>query len=116
MTSTTAPYQSARCESRDMTVKGLQLTYTPYHSGFTLIGDALVPESFFYSVIYQIGSTYFKYGKVLKMKDMFFPEFLDSLTADEREVLMPVVLQLMARGDFPLHHQDAGSDGRVAKN
>lgn len=110
MTTTTAPYPHARCEMRDMTGYNLQVTHTPNHCGFTLIGDDLVPESFIQRVIYEHASTCFKYGEVLRMKDIFLPEFLDTLTVDECQVLMPVVLQLIARGDFPLHLQDAVGD------
>lgn len=100
------PFPSARCEARDIQTEGKAVEFgyvEREHTGFTLIQDALVPESFIERVLYQMGSTYYSYGTVLKKEDMFFEKFLDSLTPAEHEVLMSVVLELMARGEFPLN-------------
>lgn len=107
MTVTNKPFLSARCEARDFRAAEKQHQYIAddekERTGYTLIGDSLVPESFIERVLHQMGSTFYSYGTVLKKESMFLEYFLDSLTADEHEVLMPVALELMARGQFPLH-------------
>jgi hypothetical protein len=61
----------------------------------------------------DIGVAAFDYRCNYKVTDIFSGEFLDSLNADERELLMPVVLQLIARGDFPLCIWTDGQDDEV---
>lgn len=107
MTVAKKPFPSTRCEARDFRTPELQYgnlsDANQERIGYTLVGDALVPESFIERVLHQMGPTYYTYGTVLKKEDMFLEYFLDSLTANEHEVLMPVALELMARGQFPLH-------------
>lgn len=107
MTATNKPYPSTRCKAIDYRTAeaGLQCIADDEkeRTGYTLIGDALVPESFIERVLWQMSATYYPYGAVLKKEDMFLECFLESLTTAEREVLIPVALELMARGQFPLH-------------
>jgi hypothetical protein len=101
------PFPSTRCEARDDRTFEAQHQYIgddeKVRTGYTLIGDALVPESFIERVLRQMGRTYCIYGTVLKKERVFLEDFLESLTPEEHEVLMPVALELMARGQFPLH-------------
>lgn len=71
------------------------------NSGYLLINGNLVPESFAANVADKLAGFTFDYGFVLNEADLFAPEFLESLDALERGVLMPVVMHLIARGDFP---------------
>jgi hypothetical protein len=106
MITVTKPFLSTRCEALDFRNAEKQHQYIAddeqERTGYTLIGDSLVPESFIERVLWQMGSTYYTYGTVLKKEHMFLQYFLDSLTTDELEVLMPVAMELMARGKFPL--------------
>lgn len=107
MITATKPFPSTRCETRDFRTakKDRQVIANDEqeHTGYTLIGNALVPESFIERVLAQTDSTYYEYGTVLNKESMFLEYFLESLTPEEHEVLMPVALELMARGQFPLH-------------
>ena len=119
MTATQKPFLSTRCEARDFRTGVVQQQYIDKveqeRTGYMLIGDALVPESFIERVLYQMGSTYYPYGTVLKENDLFLEYFLDSLTPEEHEVLMPVVLEIMTRGKFPLHIATATDMGKQAR-
>ncbi len=70
--------------------------------GYTLINDRIVPETFIQRVIHQIKDTTFVYGEVLRDVDIFDVNYLESLPDAEREILMAVVLQLIARGEIGL--------------
>lgn len=67
---------------------------------YTLMGDSLVPEAFIQKVKSYVDGAMFTFGEVIGIDDIFDPEFLESLNDSERRVLMPVILQLVARGDF----------------
>lgn len=71
--------------------------------GYTLINGNLVPETFIQHVADQMDGVVFEYGYVLSEAKIFKNEFLDSLDELERSVLMQVVLQLMARDEFPVN-------------
>ncbi len=108
MTKTTTPFPTAMCEAsfvNFMRSEGDANGYeTPDKSllRYTLINGEIVSESFMLLVLEDIGVAAFDYRCNYKVTDIFSSEFLDSLEADEQALLMPVVLQLIARGDFPL--------------
>jgi hypothetical protein len=79
----------------------------PEHCGYTLIDNLLVPETFIQRVISAIENCEFQYGTVLSKECLFDKEFLFSLDEREEVVLMPVVLQLVASGKFPLNLSSA---------
>jgi hypothetical protein len=90
----------------EMTEEGnINNCYTPprEYCGYTLICGQLVPETFIQAVAEQIEDDIFDYGDVLGEEDIFKQEFLDALDKKSRAVLMPVVLQLVARDKFPLN-------------
>ncbi len=72
-------------------------------SGYLLINGTLVPESLAAKVADQLTGFTFDYGVVLNEGDLFGDDFLTTLEATERAVLMPVVMHLIARGDFPFN-------------
>ena len=108
MKTSTTPFPSALCEASYisyMREEGDANGYvTPANSllGYMLINDVLVSETFAQLVLEDIGVADFDYRCNYKVTDIFSDDFLNSLEADERELLMPVVLQLIARGKFPL--------------
>lgn len=71
------------------------------YRGFTLINDHIVPEKFILSVIAELKGHQFEYDLVRSKWDLFSVNFLASLTEIEDNVLMPVVLQIIARNEFP---------------
>lgn len=79
------------------------LTPLAEHCGYTLIQDLLVPETFIQHVMAELSQGNFDYGFVLGKADLFEKEFLDSLDEFEQLILMPVVLQIIARDKFPLN-------------
>lgn len=72
---------------------------------YTLINDALVPDTFIHRVRKQCWSGfYFPYGHVFDLDDLFsYEDFAAQLRPAERKVLMHVVLLLIERGEFPFH-------------
>lgn len=74
----------------------------PEKFGYSLIGDKLVPISFDERVADQLLGLDYPYGYVLSKEDIFNSDFLDSLDVNEHAVLMPVLLELVARGEFPV--------------
>lgn len=75
----------------------------PEKCGYTLIGTHLVPETLLEQVKAELADTMFDYGFVLSEATIFSAEFLASLDQESRAVLMPAVLVLIERGDFPLN-------------
>lgn len=106
---TATPYVSTLCEAanvaymREVGDANGYLTPLAEHCGYTLIDGKLVPETFIQRVIGHISTSNFDYGVVLTKEDIFEADFLESLDAVEHSILMPVVLQLVARDDFPLN-------------
>lgn len=102
-------YLSTGCDAAyvaAMAVEARDNGYEPAldkNSGYLLINGNLVPESFAANVADKLAGFTFDYGVVLNEADLFAPEFLESLDALERGVLMPVVMHLIARGDFPFN-------------
>jgi hypothetical protein len=70
------------------------------NSGYLLINNLLVPQSFVAQVDAELADTPIEYGFVLSEAYLFKPEFLESLDELEREILMPVVLHLIELGSF----------------
>lgn len=120
MTSSANPFPSTQCESSfvdAMRTEGDANGYvTPASKllGYTLVNGILVSETFFQRALADIGASVFNYGPVLSATEIFSAHFLESLDATEKEILMPVVLQLVARGDFPLHIWNFVGDDQVA--
>nr|WP_315491064.1 hypothetical protein [uncultured Rhodoferax sp.] len=102
-------YPSTLCDASmvaAMTEDGENIGYmTPplEHCGYILINNRLVPEAFIQRVIEQLAGRQFQYGCVLSEADVFDAEFLASLDEQEQSVLMFVVLEIVARGDFELN-------------
>lgn len=120
MTASTNPFPSTQLEWSfvdEMRTEGDAHGYvTPATKqlGFTLIHDRMVSETFFQRALADIGESVFDYGPVLSATDIFSAHFLESLDTTEKEILMPVVLQLVSRGDFPLHIWNIVGDDQVA--
>ncbi len=106
---TTNLYPSTACDPAfvsEMQTEGLASGYVmppPEHCAFTLISDCLVPETFIQRVMREIASFDLDYGFVLSKESLFSGEFLESLDEQERIVLMPVVLLLVARDAISLN-------------
>lgn len=104
MTQTT-PYASAMLNELDAAqlcknnAANGYLTPRQEDLGYTLINDRMVPESFIQRVASELVDAPFCFEEVLRVIDIFEEEFLESLSALEREVLMPVVLHLLALGE-----------------
>lgn len=109
MTASTNLFPSTLCDAAmvaEMTEQGSNwgyMTPPPEHCGYSLINNQLVPEIFIQRVVEHIEGCDFQYGYVLSKEDIFDAEFLSSLDAQEHEILMPVVLETIARGDFQLN-------------
>ena len=111
-------YPSTYCDGYDFRCKQTESVKDDFPdlvSGrcrFTLIGDALVPDNFIQKVREACwGSCYHSYGRIMTEQDIFPDFFLEELNPHERQVLMPVVLMLLSRHEFPLHVETAaGSD------
>lgn len=109
MTASTNLFPSTPCETsyiEYMREEGDRSGYkTPLleHCGYSLIANQLVPEIFIQRVIEQMHGGNYEYGLVLSKDDIFDSEFLSGLDAQEHEVLMLVVLEAVARGDFEMH-------------
>jgi len=73
------------------------------YCGYALIDGRLVPETFIQLVATELQDCVFDYGFVLAEEDIFDQEFVDTLDEMEYAVLMPVVLQLIARDQFPVN-------------
>lgn len=108
MTAITSLYPYVFCDAEmveQQIEKGRKLgckTPMPEQFGYSLIGDKLVPISFEQRVADQLLGLDFPYGRVLSQEDIFTEDFLARLDANEHEVLMPVLLELVARGEFPV--------------
>lgn len=109
MNTSTHPFPSTLCD-RSMvhqdTEQGISdgdKTPLPEHCGYTLINDCLVPETFIQRVIEQLEKGLYEYGCILSKEHLFESEFLASLERAELAVLMPVVLQLVARNKLLLN-------------
>lgn len=106
---TNIPPPSVGCNAAyvaSMAVQAQDNGYEPAldeNSGYFLINGNLVPESFVTRVADQLGDSTFDYGGVLSEADLFGDDFLAHLDATERATLMPVVMHLIARGDFPFN-------------
>lgn len=70
-------------------------------SGYLLMQQKLIPLSFLDLIEVQLKSMPLVYGDILSAESLFNAEFLDLLEADEREVLMPVVKELIEQGKVP---------------
>jgi hypothetical protein len=68
--------------------------------GYVLIGDLLVPLSFVETIKEAIRGFLFQNDSVLCARDMFETNFLCALDANERKVLMSVVLILIEQGNI----------------
>ena len=75
-------------------------TIEPEESGYVLVQERLVPFTFIELVKAELLYSFFEYGCVLSESILFDDAFLQSLTDDERAVLMPCVLMLIERGEF----------------
>lgn len=104
-----APYPSAMCEPSfvaEMRAEGDangHVTPEPEQCGYSLINGKLVPMTFKGRVADQLLGFQFPYGYVLGKEEIFNEDFLARLDANEHDILMPVVLELIALGDFPLN-------------
>lgn len=74
----------------------------PGQFGYFLIDDKIVPLTLKDRAANQLLGLEFPYGRILGKEDIFSEDFLARLDANEHAVLMPVVLELIAQGDFPL--------------
>jgi hypothetical protein len=109
MTASTKLFPSTPCETsyidymREEGDTNGYMTPPLEHCGYSVIANHLVPEIFIQRVIEQMHGGNYEYGLVLSKDDIFGVEFLSSLGAQEHEVLMLVVLEAVARGDFEMH-------------
>jgi len=109
MTYKTNLYPSTGCNAEYVEMMAREAAANDYKEivlekcGYTLIGTHLVPETFLEHVKAELENNMFDYGCVLSETYIFDAEFLASLDQDSRAVLMPVVLVLIERGDFPLN-------------
>lgn len=78
----------------------------PEYCGYTLINDCLVHEYFIYSVIHEIESCKFEAGCIFEKDYLFSSEFLESLDAQEDDVLMDVALLLLKRHLGPDRYEE----------
>jgi hypothetical protein len=74
----------------------------PQGLGFFLVNGTLVPKSFLEDVESQLQSVRLNCFDVTQVADLFEPEFLDTLSANELRVLGDVVLVLIDRGCVPI--------------
>ena len=106
MNTTPHPYPQTLCDKEMVeffTCEGNNNGYKtplPEHCGYTLINDCLIPETFIQLVRSEARKIDLQYGYVLRRESIFEQEFLDSLDELELAVLMPVVLQLVARDEL----------------
>lgn len=102
-------YASVLCEAsmvEDTTETGNSngfRTPPPEHCGYSLINDHLVPEIFIQRVIDHVDGRAFEYDCTLGKEDIFSAEFLATLDVQEHAVLMLVLLEVIARGDFEVN-------------
>lgn len=104
----TAPFPAAMCEPSFVAEMRSQgdanghVTPEAEDCGFILIGEKIVPMTFIRRVADQFLGLQFDYGVVLDKTEIFAEDFLARLDANEHEVLMSVVLEVIALGEFPV--------------
>ena len=86
----------------------------PDKCGYILVAQRLVPWTFLSRLQGELDGHQFEYGAVLSETTVFRAGFMQSLTADERDVLMPCVLVLIERGDFGLNFFAANEEKVLA--
>jgi hypothetical protein len=72
----------------------------PEKCGYVLVDKCLVPLTFIARIKEELSDHQFDYGYVISESEMFEADFLQSLSEEERAVLMPCVLILIERGDL----------------
>jgi hypothetical protein len=109
MTTISTPFPTAMCEASfvaEMRSEGDangHVTPEPGQCGYSLMNGKLVPMTFKDRVADQLMGANIDYGYVLGKEDIFDADFLARLDVNEHDVLMLVVLELVALGEFPLN-------------